>query len=261
MRNFLIAKYRFIEWLVSAWLNSKFKTSEEQLHIITGADNTHANSLINLLESIKKFEPFARVTVWNLGLSSGHLDHINSMFPDFKVNYFDFKKYPDYVNIKVNGGAYAWKPIMISNSILDIGGIALYLDAGNLVTGRLTHIKRFTMKKGLFSPYSPGTIRDWTHPKTLEKMQLQKKLQDKRNCNGAIISIDLSNRKALNVIKSWTDFANDESCISPPGSNKLNHRWDQAILSVLCEMNGFNTPGKYRNLARPLNILTHQDVE
>ncbi len=81
------------------------------------------------------------------------------------------------------------------------------------------------------------------------------------NLASGIVSVLLSNEDALSVIQKWKELSYDQNCIAPVGSDRSNHRQDQAILTVLCELAGFNKKGWYRILNPRYNILIHQDVD
>ena len=248
-------------WGASLLKNISFRKDNQNLNIVTGADTTHAKSLINLLKSILKFEPNAQVTIWDLGLNQGQINSIFELSNCFQIRKFDFESYPKFMDIKVDAGHYAWKPIIIEETMKSKIGILIWLDAGNVLTGRLDLLKRVTISQGLFSPYSPGTIEQWTHPATISYLKCPSKSLSSRNCNGALVSVLLSNEHALRVVQKWKELSFAQSCIAPIGSNRSNHRQDQAVLTVLCEINGFNKKGWYRILHWRYNVLTHQDVD
>jgi hypothetical protein len=87
-------------------------------------------------------------------------------------------------------------------------------------------------KFGIFTTVTRGTIGDWTHSKTVNKLNANDILH-LRELNGACIGFNNKNKKANNILKLWSDYALDEEIINPEGSNKLNHRFDQAVLSIL----------------------------
>lgn len=248
-------------WAASLLRNISLRKDNQLLTIVTGADTTHAKSLLNLLKSILKFEPYAEVTIWDLGLNDEQLSSISDLSKSFKIRKFDFESHPKFMDIKVDAGHYAWKPLIIEETMKSKIGILIWLDAGNILTGRLNLLKRVTISKGLFSPYTDGTIEQWTHPKTLSYMECPSKSLGSKNCNGALVSLLLSNEDALIVVRKWKELSLNQDCIAPIGSNRSNHRQDQAVLTVLCEISGFNKKGRYRELGPKYNVLTHQDAD
>ena len=248
-------------WAASLLRNMSLRSKNQYLNIVTGADATHAKSLVNLLNSIKKFEPSAGVTIWDLGLSNEQVISISQLSQSFQIRKFDFDSHPKFMDIKVAAGHYAWKPLIIEETMQSKMGILMWLDAGNILTGRLRLLKRVTISKGLFSPYSSGTIAQWTHPETLLYMNLSSQHLSSNNCNGALVSVLLSNDDAVSIVRKWKELSLERDCIAPIGSNRSNHRQDQAVLTVLCELGGFNEKARYRDLNRRYNVLTHQDVD
>jgi hypothetical protein len=187
-------------WAASLLRNISLRRDIHALNFVTGADTTHAKSLLNLLKSILKFEPNAGVTVWDLGLTHDELNAIRKLSKNFQIRQFDFNSYPKFMNIKVAAGHYAWKPIIIAETMNSKVGILMWIDAGNVLTGRLHLIKRVTISKGLFSPYTDGTIEQWTHPKTLSYMKLPSTSLGSSNCNGALVSVLRSNEEVVSVV-------------------------------------------------------------
>ena len=61
--------------------------------------------------------------------------------------------------------------------------------------------------------------------------------------NGAIVGFDM--RAYEQVVKPWAECALKRECIGPLGSNRGNHRQDQAVLTVLLYQAGrpFETSG------------------
>jgi hypothetical protein len=248
-------------WFASLLKNMSLRRENQFLNIVTGADSSHAKSLLNLLKSVLQHEPNAHVIIWDLGLNQEELNSISKLSKSFEIRKFDFKSHPNFMNIKVDAGHYAWKALIVEETTKSKTGILVWLDAGNVLTGRLDLLKRVTTSKGLFSPYSPGTIEQWTHPKTLIYMQCPSESLGSSNLASGLVSVLLSNEDALSVIRKWRELSSDQNCIAPIGSDRSNHRQDQAVLTVLCELGGFNKKGWYRILNPRYNILIHQDVD
>jgi hypothetical protein len=94
-------------WYLSLFRNLSLRRDNQHLNFVTGADSTHAKSLLNLLNSILKHEPNAGVTIWDLGLSREQRNSISKLSESFQVRKFDFKSIPIYIferknNIKIN---------------------------------------------------------------------------------------------------------------------------------------------------------------
>ena len=59
------------------------------------------------------------------------------------------------------------------------------------------------------------------------------KYEKKRNRNAATIGINYNKDWCKDFIKEWKDFALIKECICPEGSDRSNHRQDQAVFSIL----------------------------
>ena len=257
--TFLLSKVPLF-WLISA---SRFALiiPRQNLKIITGADSSHSKSLMNLLDSVFLFENSAEVSVWDLGLTESERVELHRRFPEIELKKFKFEGYPDYFNIKVNAGEYAWKPEIIFQEAQDSNSLLLWLDAGNKLTGKLTWIRKFIKADGYYSPYSTGTIIDWTHKSMLEKFNLDRKFYFRPNLNGAIVGFDPDSEVGKNLLTKWRSCANDKFCIAPEGSNRSNHRQDQSALTCLA-YSGNIVPLKMFRVIRPwLKIKIHQDID
>jgi hypothetical protein len=248
-------------WNVSYLLNSETLSSYSKTTIVTAADFTHQRSLDNLLESIKIHEPKSQVIIWDLGMSTEFKQALEAKYKRFIFKSFNFDLYPSYFNIKINSGQYAWKPTIIYQTSRLTDGILLWLDAGNKLDGDLKKVKKIISKNEFYSPYSSGNIEDFTHKSTLVHFSFPKEKLRGPNCNGAIVGFKLSSPRMIELIKAWKNCALIKNCIAPPGSSRENHRQDQSVLTILCELMGINKKRRYRNLSASTNLLIHQDVE
>lgn len=227
---------------------------------VTASDSSHFKSLMNLLRSINDFEPNARISVWDLGLNKNEINQISKSFPAVEISKFQFDKYPVHFCIKVNAGQYAWKPAIVFEEMKKNLGILIWLDAGNILVKRLFWIKKYISFFGFYSPYSPGRIQDWTHPRMIESLGAAK-FASKRNLNGAILGFDSGSIVAQDLVNSWFLCALNPECISPQGSSRTNHRQDQSAISCLAYKNLVAHNGAYRANLNLIGIKIHQDVD
>jgi uncharacterized protein DUF1647 len=231
--------------------------AHHDLTIVTGADSSHAASLLQMLASVRQHEPDVPVIAYDLGMAAQDLERLRSRFPTVVLKTFEYARYPSYFNIKINAGEYAWKPVIIADTLDETKRSVCWMDAGNVVLGKLTWIRRVLNATGFYSPRSSGTLRDWTHPKTLAYLRADDALLDSRNLNGACIAISCKHENAMAMARRWAECAKTRECIAPEGSSRANHRQDQAVLSVLAHQFGLTArvPTEY------LGFLTHQDLE
>ena len=233
----------------------------DEFLILSGSDSTHFNSLVNLLNSLNKFEKGTEVIVINLGLSVDEVKHLKENFK-YKIKDFDFANNPDFVSARDDDnklGSYAWKPISIHKEFKNTSKNVLWLDAGCLINKKLSLLKIIIKKNSFYSPQSSDNIEKWTHEQTLNSLEAPISILGKRNISGGIVGFAKNSDKVDNLLDEWYKHSINEEIISPRGSSRSNHRQDQAILSVLIH--------KYRlSLLTPrthhiFGILKHQDDE
>ena len=238
-----------------------FIDSKQELVIVTGSDSSHFKSLYQLLESLKVHEKNTKTIIYNLGLTSDEVLKIKSKFKNFELRDFDYAKYPEYFNVKVNAGEYAWKPVIINTVLNEFKTSVCWLDGGNKVVKPLNSLRKIIELYGFYSPFSKGIVSEWTHEKSLDCLGVSNdsKILNQRNLNGACVAANYNNVAARNVIKKWSDCAKNKACIAPEGSSRSNHRQDQAILSVLVYKNMFKIGRKM--VYRKFGFKTHQDID
>jgi hypothetical protein len=251
-----------LAWTVSAARQTHRAAASRDAVIVTGCDSTHFRSALNLLASIERHEPSTPVSFWDLGLAADDRRALAERYPRVSVNSFPYDDYPDYFQIGTSAGQYAWKPVIVETEVAKADSrIVAWLDAGDLVDRRLTWLRRLADGSGLYSPSSPGTVRTWTHPGTLTRLRADEALLDLPNLNGAIVALDAANPRARALATRWSQCAQDLECIAPAGSDRSNHRQDQAVLTVLAHQSGLAPRGACSELSDLLGVSTHRDVE
>lgn len=247
--------FRRLELFPFLFLPSHCKNNN--LVIVTGADSTHYKSLCQFLSSLFLHEPKIRAVVFDLGLRDSERQHLEKSFSSADLRRFDYTQYPNYFNIKINAGEYAWKPIILNNILNEFKCCVCWMDAGNLVVKPLFWIRKITETLGIYSPRSSGLISDWTHPKTLEFLNTSNRLHHKPNLSGNCVAINYYNPKARDLAERWKACALNKECIAPQGSSRKNHRQDQAVLSVIAYQSGITKGIPIRHYG----FIGHQDID
>ena len=228
-----------------------------RLTIVSGADATHGVSLLQFARSVVAHEPFARLVLYDLGLTSRQRSRIRQAAPRAKWRRFDFAKYPPYFDITVSAGEYAWKPAIVGGELAKCRGLLCWMDAGNVVLARLLALRFETWRKGFYSPSSGGSVGKWTHPGMYDYFGLPHDWNtDQKPLNGACVAFNPRNKTALELGSEWARLAAIRECIAPAGSNRSNHRQDQALLTILALQRGLSA-----SLSGRVGFQTHQDVE
>jgi hypothetical protein len=232
-------------------------THKPELVIVTGASSNHFHCLKNLLYTISRYERGTPTIVYDLGLAPRELEELNGNAVTIKK--FQFEKYPPHLDIRVDRGQYAWKPVIVESALRETNftAMALWLDAGNLVQKKLKRVRATLEKNGFYSPVSSGTVAQWTHPGTLAYLRAPEALRKRPNRNGAIVGFNPAQAGIIEMVECWKECALDPRCIAPAGSNRSNHRQDQSVLSVLAYQ--FQERFGYQLINGFLDIAVHQD--
>ncbi len=152
---------------------------------------------------------------------------------------------------KKNAGEYAWKAIFVHTVLLE-RGFVLWLDGGGrIVTPRaLLNTLNWTKKNGFACCGSGDTVKDWTHPGELKYFQADfHYLREQENCDASRAGFTAAIYNDL--IRPWYECSITRQCIAPDGSNRYNHRQDQAALTVLSVLTGHLCTGiDYKGITR-----------
>lgn len=202
---------------------------------VTASDTSHAKSLVNLIRSLRLLIPNARIVVFDLGMTSKELLNLKSMFPSVRLESFPYHDFPAYFNVRVEAGQYAWKAQCVER-VADIStGDLFWIDAGCVVTGKLTRIRRVLARRGIFAAKAVGPSSQWTHPLTFLALDAGKQEVELRRDQLAatFIGFRLGREDIEKLISDWARHSRDRNVIAPPGSSRENHRQDQSVFSIL----------------------------
>lgn len=230
----------------------------QKIILITGCSSNHYRSLLQLIHSFEKHEINTKLIIYDLGLKQSELLFLRNNF-SYDIRNFDYSIYPSYVNININAGEYAWKPILINEvSEKYSNAVIVWMDSGNLIQGDITDLVSTIKNNKIYTPVSSGMIKDWTHPKTLEYMKYDDSLK-LRNRNGACIGFDCSTDWIKELIREWKTYSLIKDCIAPSGSSRKNHRQDQSLLTVLYYK--YNKKYRFKIVDNYINFIIHNDVD
>ncbi|KAH9558679.1 hypothetical protein CY35_06G020000 [Sphagnum magellanicum] len=178
---------------------------------------------------------------------------------DVEVRKPDFTKYPVWMRINPNlfdvdqggRGEYAWKAIFVHTVLLE-RGFVLWLDGGGRIVTptALLNTLNWTKKNGFACCGSGDTVKDWTHPGELKYFQADfQYLREQENCDASRAGFTVAIYNDL--IRPWYECSITRQCIAPDGSNRYNHRQDQAALTVLSVLTGHLCTGiDYKGITR-----------
>lgn len=204
--------------------------------IVTGASNNHYNTLKQFIDSVIKFRNIdIQLIVYDLGIETSNWNNLitlHNVHYNISFKTFDYTKYPSWYNININAGEYAWKSAIIYETYLEhTESIIMWMDAGNIITSKLNPLVEFIKINGVHTGVTSGDIKLWTHPKTLEYMKPSN--LNMPNRNGAAIGFNCKIQWVKDFLEEFYNCCCDKNCIAPEGSSRINHRQDQAVLTIL----------------------------
>ena len=207
--------------------------------LVTGCSQNHVKTLEQFLDNIRLVnmnQDAEKVIIYDLGIEKKYLERLQNKFTDsyFLFRKFKYENYPDWYNININAGEYAWKPAIIKECSLEYKeDILVWMDSGNLFKNlnSLKDLSNVIEYEGLHTVQTGGKINDWTHKKTIEYLNV--KNVNENNRNGACIGFNLKKQWVKDFLTEYTELCSIKDCIAPKGSTRANHRQDQAILTIL----------------------------
>lgn len=203
--------------------------------ILTGANAKYYRSLGQLLLSVRRHHDSAQCRIYDLGLDPGQASDLRKRFPKIAVREFDFDDHPPHVHI--DAGTYAWKPLIIARELESCGDPILWLDSATVIRSPLDAIEAEIHKAGQYVPISgdmQATVQRWTHPATLARLGIPLgPVRSMHQRASGVCGFDGRNPVVRRLVHRWKELALKEEIIAPPGSNRSNHRQDQALLTLL----------------------------
>tara|TARA_Y100000389_G_scaffold4279_1_gene4062 strand:- start:1598 stop:2344 length:747 start_codon:yes stop_codon:yes gene_type:complete len=226
------------------------KPYEDNIVFVTAAEKNYFNQLILLINSYYKHIN-NKFIVYDIGLDKKQSRYLEDNHKNIILRKFQFDQYPKFMGEYVDGklGDYAWKPVIINEVLLESKSKVVWLDAGNLITRKIRFLKIALTTNRIIVPSSSNTIKKWTHPKTIEYIGIQNNILNKKNFASGLIGFDYNSKEARLVSELWSKFSQIQECISPKGSSRLNHRQDQAVLTLLLYKYFFK--GSFKRLLHP----------
>lgn len=265
LRSFIVKVAAYVnESQASSWSHSP---DTVPLTFVTASDTSHAKSLGNLLTSIHQFLPYARVVVFDLGMTENELVDLKNRYPFATIEAFPWQEFPAYFDIRIEAGQYAWKAQCVEKVASTSNGDLFWVDAGCVLIGNLKRIRRVLARRGVFANRAAGPSSRWTHPSTFVSLGAAGVDLKRDQLAATFVGFQLENPIATRLIASWAFQSRQEDVIAPAGSNRSNHRQDQSVFSILMYARlAESTP---KNLLTfigywpktILEYLTHQDVD
>jgi uncharacterized protein DUF1647 len=211
--------------------------------VVTAASSNHFGALRYMLESLRALG--ARVECYDLGLTAREVRALPRWAGLF-YHKFNFAAYPPHLNVEINAGEYAWKPVIVAEVVERERRSAapddvLWSDAGSYFHSLAPIAERVRSSHGLWIRRSSGTMGRWTHPLMFERLHADASAYaDLPNADATLVGFATGHPSSVvrervyhDIIVPWHAGAMEKDCIAPSGSSRKNHRQDQALLSFL----------------------------
>lgn len=200
--------------------------------VISAADHRYFRTLCQLLLSAERQGTVASCewAIVDLGLTDAERARLRARFAWARVDRFAFDRHPPHVRRLTT---CAWKPLAIGDVIDRRGGLCLWLDSATILHAPLDSTFDRIARDGVLTLIGQSPIRRWCHAATLRFMGVSEDDANRRCRAGGVLGFDGTRSSVRALVALWRARALIEACIDPPGANRANHRYDQAILSNL----------------------------
>lgn len=166
----------------------------------------------------------------DLGLTDADRARLGARFPWVRVEAFAFDRHPPHVRRLTT---CAWKPVAIDDVLERRGGAVLWLDSATILHAPLEPTFDRIARDGVLTLAGQSPLRRWCHEATLRFMNVTEDDANRRCRAGGVLGFDGARPPVRALVALWRARALVEACIDPPGASRVNHRYDQAILSNL----------------------------
>lgn len=208
--------------------------ADEDFSIITAGSHGYVDRLENMIGSIHFYEPDVNIVVIDMGLTAAQRAHLGCL-RQVTVSPFDFLKYPDHVRHLDN---YAWKPILIKELYDAYPNGFLYMDSGTELWQSLHDFMTPLRQDGYFFTIQE-TLVATIHPETVAHLKLELEFENIANQShlwAGLMGLSKKHSPPTDIeeiLVQWSTCAMQAECISPPGADLTNHKYDQSVLSLL----------------------------
>ena len=237
-----------------------FSHQTSDVLMMTGATENHAYASFNCLYSMVLADPYASYAYLDGGMGSdiraklyAHFDTIleiqrkmasTGVLSYRRLNWASLPKWWYIEENPMQRGGYAFKVIPYLDVFYEWQGIFYWLDAGDLIREGISRELTMVRHYGLYSPSSAGNVGIWVHNKTqqflVDNGLFQHFVPSKSPMiSSGVLIMDYRNATIRNsFVPTFQMCAYTRKCIAPIESSLNNHRFDQAVVSLLISYYG-----------------------
>ncbi len=223
---------------------------------VIGISSNHFKEAHNLIGSIEREMPGAKIILYDLGLTASQQAVVRKMC-DVELRTFNFDIYPDHVSPKKLTN-FAWKPLLVHEIGLEYE-IIVYTDSSiRFKTSVKRHVFPYILKANVsilgLPALSPTTnIAQYTEDETIAYLNLtREELTELPQIQGGFLVVWMTDATVRKILDDWVDCALHQECIAPVGASvwgpgncapKIGgpqvtlfsgcHRFDQSALDLI----------------------------
>ena len=151
-----------------------------------------------------------------------------------EFGWIDLRSVPDGPPHLADWSNYGWKPTALAEVVEESDCPVLWLDSACVLVDSLEPVLQKVRRSGLWAPLAGrGSLEERTHPGTLRELRVEEAIRHQRFRAGGVCAFDPKHPAARELVLHWRELSWDPAVWAPAGSNRDNHRYDQAILTVL----------------------------
>lgn len=224
----------------------------KQIQVVSAASPAYFRSLLQLLLSLRR-HGYTRCIVYDLGLADSQRCRLLREF-----GWVQLRSLPEGPAHLSDWSNYAWKPTALAEVLEESELPVLWLDSACVLVHSLDPVVQHLLSHGLWVPLAGrGSLVERTHPVMLREMAVEESIRNQRFRAGGVCAFDPGQPGTRELVRHWRELAWDARVLAPPGSNRHNHRYDQAILTILLRRSAMDPSQDEIDISssRPISFL------
>ena len=206
------------------------------LTLVTAANQRYWRSLYQFLLSVERVggAGLERVVAFDLGIEPAERQRMQVRFPQVQWRSHDLSAYPAHVRPEAR--TCAWKPVVMVAAMSEFGGRLLWLDSATLLRRAPTRVIDELERVGIYAMIGASPLFTHCHDETLRLLGCDPDFFDRPEHPAGVCAFDTDRPAVRDLLLRWKQHSLDPACItpqSPPLRAGIQHKWDQAILTVL----------------------------
>ena len=200
--------------------------------ILSAADYRYFRSLWQLLLSAERHGLFTTFAwrIYDLGMHQQQVERLRRRFDCCEFIRFDFSPYPKHVGL--DSGSYAWKPIIIADTLNNSVTPVLWFDSATILLTTLDRPLSVIRENGIWTLRSQSPLHAKCDVRVLDALHVPLNVRHVRERAAGVLGFDPHNIAAVQLAMDWKQHALVPELIVPEGAAPY-HKQDQALFNCL----------------------------